>query len=68
MKTRINEIILQKGIKKQFLAQQLNIRPETLTRYCNGTTHPNYKIIEKLAKLCDVPVTEFFLSNDDTNI
>jgi transcriptional regulator with XRE-family HTH domain len=65
--TRINEIILKSGKKKRFIAQKLNISPTTLSRYCKGTTHPNYKIIQKLADLCDVGVSEFFLSNNNTN-
>jgi transcriptional regulator with XRE-family HTH domain len=68
MMTRINEIILKSGKKKKYLAQKLNVTPSTLTRYCKGTVHPNYKIIEKLALLCGVDVSEFFLPNDSTNI
>ena len=65
--TRINEIILKSGKKKKYLAQKLNVSPSTLTRYCKGTVHPNYKIIEKLASLCEVNISEFFLLKDNTN-
>ena len=65
--TRINEIILKSGKKKGYIAQQLGIAGSSLTRYCKGYTYPNLKIIQKLADLCDVKVSEFFLSNDNTN-
>jgi transcriptional regulator with XRE-family HTH domain len=67
-KTKINEIILKSGKKKQFIAQKLSIAPATLTRYCSGTTYPNQKILAKLAKILDVDISEFFLSNNNTNM
>lgn len=65
--TKINEIILRSGQKKQFIARKLNISPATLSRYCKGKTYPNYKIIGKLAKILNVPVSEFFLLINNTN-
>ena len=65
--TKINEILLEKGIKKGFLAQKLGVSNATITRYCQGKTYPNIKNIKKIAKYLDVDVRIFFLEEDKTN-
>jgi len=65
--TKINEIILKSGKKKQFIAQKLNISPATLTRYCSGETSPNMKTLKKLSDIIGVSIAEFFLYKDNTN-
>lgn len=65
MMTKINEIILKSGKKKGFIAQQLGIAQSSLTRYCKGYTYPNTKILQKLAEILNVPISEFFLTKDN---
>lgn len=65
---RINEIILQSGLKKGYIAQKLGIALSTVTRYCNGETTPDAITLKKLADLLRIDINEFFLNNDDKNI
>ena len=64
---KINEIIKKSGKKKGFIAGKLGVSPSTFTRYCKGYTYPNSKILEKLSKILEVEVSEFFLEKINTN-
>ena len=64
---KINEIIKKSGKKKGFIAGKLGVSPSTLTRYCKGYTYPNSKILEKLSKILEVEISEFFLEKNNTN-
>ena len=64
---KINEIIKKSGKKKGYIAKELGIAPSTMTRYCKGYTYPNSKILEKLSKILEVEVSEFFLEKNNTS-
>lgn len=65
---KINEIIEKSGKKKGYIAKELGIAPSTMTRYCKGYTSPNAKILEKLADILEIDISEFFLEKDNTKI
>ena len=67
MMTKINEIILKSGKKKQFIAQKLNISPATLTRYCSGKTSPNMETLKNISDILGVGIDVFFLPINNTN-
>jgi transcriptional regulator with XRE-family HTH domain len=62
---KLNEIILKSGKKKHFIAQKLGISKQSLTRYCHGYTSPTAEVLQALAKLLEVNISDFF--NNDTD-
>lgn len=50
---------LKKGLSKKELAQKANITPMAITNYENGSRKPNMEIIEILADVLDVRVSDF---------
>jgi len=65
--TKINEIILKSGIKKQSLAQKLGVTNTTITRYCNGQSSPTVDTLIKISQILNVDISEFFLPINNTN-
>lgn len=54
-KKKIENLIEEKGIKKQYIAYQLNIRPETLSKKIK---HPEKFVAKEMAQLSKVLETE----------
>lgn len=68
MMLNINEIILNSGLKKGYIARKANISLSTLTRYCNNETVPNAIMLKKLAIILNTDINEFFLPKTNTDM
>ena len=64
MKTRLSEIIEQRGYERKKIAKDLNIERRTLDNYVNEVTMMNSEVIKKLASYFRVS-TDYLLGFDE---
>lgn len=57
---KIRKARIQNGFTQTNLAQLLGISASTLNKYENNTLRPNVYILEKIAKILNVPIQYFF--------
>ncbi len=65
MKTRIKEIMQEKGISSVGLAEKIGVSKVTVSNLINDKTMPSLKTIEDVANALDVPMWQFFASPDE---
>ena len=58
--TNIENILIEKGIKKVWLAKKINKRPYELSNWLKGKRIPPYETMFKLSKALNIPVDEIF--------
>ena len=58
MSLRIKEVIKEKGLTVNKLAEKMNINRVGLSRHING--NPSVEVLEKIASALDVHVVELF--------
>jgi len=57
---RLKVLREQRGFSREILAADADVSPVTLWRYETGKRSPNVETLEKLAKVLDVEVADFF--------
>ena len=60
MRLVIDELIKEKGIKHEFLANKLNVSARTLYKWRKSETFPRLDKAVKLAKILGVEITELY--------
>ncbi len=55
---RIKVVLCEKNIKGKWLAEQLQVSPTTVSKWCTNTSQPNLHTLKKIAVLISVPVAE----------
>lgn len=55
---------IEKNLKQEEMAKLLNVKQNTLSRYENEITDPNFMTIEKIATICDYEIV--FRKKDKT--
>jgi repressor LexA len=63
---KIRKARINKGLTQSRLAQILGISNSTLNKYENNTLRPNVYILEKIAKVLDIPI-QYFFENETPN-
>jgi len=58
MALRIKEVIKEKGMTVNSLAEKMGINRVGLSQHING--NPSVEVLERIASALDVPVTELF--------
>ena len=59
---------LRKQMSKKELADKVNISPMAITNYENGDRKPNMEILQKLADILDVRVSDFLAVRNENII
>ena len=57
---KLKQAILDSGLKQQYLADQLDINANTITRWINGVAQPRVDQAQRLAQRLDVSVESLF--------
>lgn len=65
-KTRLDEIILRRGLERKQIAKDLNIERRTLDNYINESTQMNSEMIKKMANYLNVS-TDYLLRAENNN-
>lgn len=66
MGLRIKEVIKEKGMTVQTLAEKMGINRVGLSNHING--NPSVAILEKIAAALEVPIQELFQKKQEENI
>lgn len=65
LKSNINYWINKRGYKKQWIAKQMGVSREVLSRWINGHTMPSLINAFKLADILDCKVDDLYYWSDD---
>ncbi|GGP14212.1 helix-turn-helix transcriptional regulator [Oceanobacillus neutriphilus] len=60
LKSNINKIIQEKGLKNKWVANQLNVSPNIISRWVNNKSMPSVENLFLLAKLLDCKVDDLY--------
>lgn len=60
MELKINEVILKNGLKKGYLAKQLQINPVTLSHYISGKRKISLEMAVQLADLLNCKIDDLY--------
>lgn len=55
---RIKVVLCEKNLTGKWLAENLNVNPTTVSKWCTNTSQPDLYTIKKIAKLINVPIAE----------
>lgn len=58
---RIKEIMTQKGISREDLANKVGVSNTTISNICSETNYPKLDLLPKLAKALKVDIRELFI-------
>jgi len=67
MNTTLAKAIEDKGIKKEKIAQEINVTPGMITHYLNGTKLPRVDRAIKIAKILGTTVEKIFSREGETD-
>ena len=65
MKTRIKEIMQEKGISSVVLAEKIGVSKVTVSNLINDKTMPSLKTMEDVANALDITMWQLFASPDE---
>lgn len=65
MKSRIGEWIDKRGLKNKFVASQLEVTQEMVSKWRNNKSYPRVDKLFKLADLLNVKVDDLYKKEDD---
>lgn len=65
MKSRIEEIRNQRGIRQDDLGKMLGVSRQTISSIENGRYNPSIMLAYKIAKLFDMTIEEVFIFEED---
>ena len=57
---RIKEILKEKNIQVNKLAEMIDLAPQNLSKLINEKTKPSIETFEKIASALEVPITDLF--------
>jgi DNA-binding Xre family transcriptional regulator len=55
---RIKVVLVDKRKTNKWLAEQLNVAPSTVSKWCTNTAQPSLETLVDIAKLLEVEVSE----------
>lgn len=61
MKLRINEEIIKSGYLKKYVAKEIGVDPNTLSRYINGKRKISLELAVKLAEVLKCEVADLYI-------
>lgn len=64
MRTRIKEVMVDKGVSSAKLAELLGVSKATISNLINNKTMPSIDTLERIADVLDVPFVELFQKDE----
>ena len=58
--TNLKNILQSRGLKQSWLAEQIGVSSEIMSRLCNGKTLPSLRLAQKIALFLDVRIDEIW--------
>lgn len=62
---RIKEVLVQKGIKQKWLAEQLGKSYNMVNSYAQNRRQPSLETLMEIAEILDIDVKELIISNKE---
>lgn len=60
MKSKIGDLLDERGLKRTYIAKKLGVTKEMVSRYCAGTSYPRLDKAFELAKILGVKVDDMY--------
>jgi transcriptional regulator with XRE-family HTH domain len=54
----LREVLDDKGVKQNWLAQRLNVTDNTVSNWCNNKAQPSLLVLKQIAVLLSVDITD----------
>lgn len=54
----IKEVLELKGVKQNWLAQQLSVTDNTVSNWCNNKAQPSLQVLKQIASLLTIDITD----------
>jgi putative transcriptional regulator len=54
----LKEVLEQKGVKQNWLAQQLKVTDNTVSNWCNNKAQPSLQVLKQIAVLLSIHITD----------
>jgi DNA-binding XRE family transcriptional regulator len=67
MRLIIDELIKKRGIQKKFIAEKLNVDPDTITNWCKNRSFPKLDQAVKLADLLNCDIKDLYTIQANQN-
>lgn len=55
---RLKTVLCEKKRTSKWLAEQLQVNPTTVSKWCTNSSQPDLYTLRKIAKLIEVPIAE----------
>lgn len=65
---RIKVVLCEKNVKAKWLAEQLNVNPTTVSKWCTNTSQPDLYTLRSIASLLGVDVRRLLNSTEDISV
>ena len=60
---RIKVVLDERGIRYSWLAEKIDVKPATITRYCSNDIQPRMDRLFAIAEVLDIDVCDLLISN-----
>ena len=61
---RLKVVLVEKKRTNKWLAEQLEVNPTTISKWCTNSSQPPLELLLKTAQLLDVEITELIRMNN----
>lgn len=58
---RIREVLDEKGISNKWLAEQLDVNPASVSKWCTNSSQPRVEMLFRIARVLGVGVCELLV-------
>ena len=65
---RIREVLDEKGISNKWLAEQLDVNPASVSKWCTNSSQPRVEMLFRIAGVLEVGVCELLVENGRENL
>lgn len=65
---RIKVVLCEKNIKAKWLAEQLNVNPATVSKWCTNTSQPDLYTLRSIACLLEIDVRRLLNPTEEASI
>lgn len=65
---RIKVVLCEKNVKAKWLAEQLQVNPATVSKWCTNTSQPDLHTLRSIAALLEVDIRRLLNPTDDQAI
>jgi DNA-binding XRE family transcriptional regulator len=65
---RLKIVLIENGRTSRWLAQQLNVNPTTVSKWCTNTSQPSLETIVKISDLLNVDIQDLLVKRQSKSV